>query len=984
MIIDCILSPLALLAPARTFPERQKMQTIWSRAIQAKSSCRCPSCLTNPSAVAKRRSTAAASRSFRSGDIATFFYSSVLATAAVADAERKDAKRKKLDASIAEAVEALKAVELEQQKRLQILYSAQHELLTVERQHGKRIPALWNTIGKTHKAQQTESLQNILERSKEKRLRSHSALETTKKTLSDARRACGKTDVVTESPDHGDKNTSFSPTHEDNSVVVPGEVSRGHEVIPEESVTKKMATDIDEVLPYQMTSLAEFALQWVSYDESSMDLTKGRHSAELWLCTPWVGPLSDLKILKLNTSIAKLIYRLLLMSLDGADPKGVVLDVKGTPWTLRPEHRPELHMRLLNMTDRLQKLKGEVVDVNTITPIPFPRYSNRANHQLQEDSLYKALQTSLAETSSIYDLLPNICYDLLVSKSPPSIHTYNMLIVRLSYLQHYQVVSAIIDSLFECELQPNEITTAAILRFYDYTHDFDAFKSYIEMMNGEGNRGLITIPKLPKIIPENQDHSVILSERQFPLKLCKLSIVSQSENSRQEKICIEKAPRNRDTYMALISGCLSFSDLGSALREYVSMIRSGWKPDRVILIALLRHCALRERMVLGATVWHEIVETYEQPDAVAYYWMLHLCAQVEESKTFDTVLQHGAVRQIIPADLNSEAFLVPMNHLERDNRLLEMLQEHIQIPGLASLTRQNQKVTQRPIHNIGAFLSNALKDADVDQLTRAREHMVKLNTITDHNSEHTDIASKASVFEPHRYESQKPPLALSIWSSGQSGVQGVSPVPELAAKRSVVSAQMSHIPVEHSPAGELSQPPELPTARRKRRALSHYRDTLAKCATMMVSVHIEWRAKLVINDDKDDPESKAAISYHSSMGTQLQPLDSSTEAPGISGQTQVLLSDNTVSHINVPLSLSSTVTSDSPEPKTTISSRNAISQRHGSSTIAHAETWELSEESNVNLVSQANETFTTPSNWKHLRCEQMTGGLIKNNDIQVC
>ncbi|MCJ1383148.1 hypothetical protein MMC17_006261 [Xylographa soralifera] len=849
------------------------MQTIWSRAIQAKSSCRCPSCLTTPFAVARRPNTAAASRSLRYGDIATFFYSSVLATAAVADAERKDAKRQKLDTSIAEAVEALKAVELEQQKRLQILYSAQHELQVVERQRERQIQVLRETIGKTHMAQQTDSQQNTLERSEEKKLSSHNALESEQETFSGARRAFRATNVTTESPDYGDRIISSSSKPEDNSAVVPSEGSWGVKGIPNESVTEKTTKEINEGLPSKTTSLTKSASEWLSYEESSMDLTKGRQSAELWSCTPWPR-FSDLKILQMNASIAKLIFRLLLMSLDGAGANGVVLNVGGTPWILSPQHRPELHMRIVKMTDRLRWLKEEVIDVNTVKPIPFPRYSNRAGHQLGEDFLHKALQTSLAETGSIHDLLPKICYELLVSKTPPSIHTFNMLIVRLCYLQHYQVASAIIDSLFECKLRPNEITTTAVLRFYDYTNDFDAFKGYVGMMNGEENHGLITLLYAPEITPENKNHFIVLSERQLPRRFRKRSILSRLAHFRREKMYIEKAPRNRDTYMALISGWLSFSDLRSALTEYVSMIRSGWNPDHVILTALLSHCALKKRMDWGAAIWREIVETHERPDSVAYYWMLYLCARVEESKMFDTVLQHGAIRHIIPTNMHELASLASMNDMERDNRLLEMLQEHIRIPGLAPLTGRKQKITQRPNDNVGSFLSGALDDADIDQLARARKYMVNLNNFTVDSFEQTNGDSKTLVIEPYRYTNPNSPPGLSIWSPGKSDIEYVSLVPKLATTRSADFAQVSHIPIEHSPEDELSQQSKPPAPRHKK-AMRAAKNGAKKKAQK------KGRAALGINEIKDDTEREDAIADHPSTGSQLLPSVSSVVEPGI-------------------------------------------------------------------------------------------------------
>ncbi|MCJ1395543.1 hypothetical protein MMC18_008429 [Xylographa bjoerkii] len=1023
------------------------MQTIWSRAIQAKSSCRCPSCLPKSSAITRRPSTAAAGRSIRYGDIATFFYSSILATAAVADAERKDVKRKRLDKSIAEAVEALKAVELEQHKRLQTLYSAQHELRVIEKEHERRLKALRKTMGKTNGAQQSESVQNSLERSGKNRLRSRTVVEVAGETPSGAKWTSDATAVKIDSPNYSSETVSSSSKHKDDSVAVPADFSRGAEDIIEAECRKRLRSNrrvrpsdtgdvnvplgsarstkltspgilteatgpslvyhklhngehalpkesvientkaTSESAPYKLTSLAKAASEWLSYDEGSMDLTKGRPSVKLWSSTPWAAPPSDHKLLVMNASIAKLIYRLLLMSLDGADADGVVLNVKDTSWVLRPEHRPELHTRVLDMNERLAKLKEKVIDADSVPQIPFPRYSNRTDCRVDEDFLHKSLQTSLAETSSIDDLLPKICYDLLISETPPSIHTYNMLIIRLCYLQHYQVASAVIDSLFECRLRPNEITTAAILRFYSNTNDFDAFSGYVNLMNAERNHGLMTASITTKITPENKNHFVVLSQRDFSYSFRKRPILSQYISLRHDLMYIEKAPRNRDTYAALICGWLSFSDLRSALREYVTMIRSGWKADESILTALLSHCALKKRWDWGAMIWGEIVETCERPDSIAYYWMLHLCAWLEKSEMFDTVLQHGVTRQMLPADMRREAFAVPIKYVERDNRLLEMLREYIQVPGLVPLIERNQKVTEPSTGNITSILSDLLEDVDGNRLARAREHMVDLNTIADSSFEHADVLMPL-VIVPCRYTTRKSPSSLSRSSPGKSRVQSLSSIPKLAARKSGVLAQVSHIPVENSPNDGTVQPSEATTPRR--RSPCWHRRTALRAARFAAEKETQQEASSLasaVDKIENIVEKKESLADHPRTELNSLPSVPSVAIPGDPEQMQACLTDNGMSHVTAPLGLPSTATSGFLEPMTVVSNRNVNSQKYAPSTIACVTNWESPERSNATLAesekSQADMTLTVPSAAAHVQSTRVTIALNKSEECQL-
>jgi hypothetical protein len=76
------------------------MQVLWSRA-QARAACRCGSCL--HAAIARRTTTAAGRRRLKVSDLFTACYSTILATAAFADAKVKEDRRKEWDRVIEEA-----------------------------------------------------------------------------------------------------------------------------------------------------------------------------------------------------------------------------------------------------------------------------------------------------------------------------------------------------------------------------------------------------------------------------------------------------------------------------------------------------------------------------------------------------------------------------------------------------------------------------------------------------------------------------------------------------------------------------------------------------------------------------------------------------------------------------------------------------------------------------------------------------------------
>lgn len=81
------------------------MLSLWFRTAQAKSICQCPGCTTAANVVGRRAGTGATrSRSIRYGETVTL---SLMATAAIVDAERKHERRVELENAIADAKDAL-------------------------------------------------------------------------------------------------------------------------------------------------------------------------------------------------------------------------------------------------------------------------------------------------------------------------------------------------------------------------------------------------------------------------------------------------------------------------------------------------------------------------------------------------------------------------------------------------------------------------------------------------------------------------------------------------------------------------------------------------------------------------------------------------------------------------------------------------------------------------------------------------------------
>ncbi|KAI0185319.1 hypothetical protein EV127DRAFT_441853 [Xylaria flabelliformis] len=73
------------------------MQTLWSRVAQTQSSCRCRICLHTTNALTRRSATATSRRKITVADLFTACYTTILGTATIIDARRKNERRRQLD-----------------------------------------------------------------------------------------------------------------------------------------------------------------------------------------------------------------------------------------------------------------------------------------------------------------------------------------------------------------------------------------------------------------------------------------------------------------------------------------------------------------------------------------------------------------------------------------------------------------------------------------------------------------------------------------------------------------------------------------------------------------------------------------------------------------------------------------------------------------------------------------------------------------------
>ena len=616
--------------------------------------CNCPSCISIAHAVTRRAITITSRPRVRLGNTFGLFSSSLAASAALADSSRKDNRRKQWDKVIEEAKAEIKAQDLDHEERCAAL-------LDILSENGA------NATEETLLSDTEESLGEILlsGRGKNGHLLLRKVLDPygPRESLADA--------PTGEKTDTWRKILDWAVEEDQRRAASGFQDWKG---LPMDLLQKLTAEQLGQLL-------TDHRLLRQFYGGA------GEFMADETRYLFW-GPK---KMKTLEWSIAKMVYRLLLQCsenplsyLDGPlAPLLVELEEIRTTQAWSPRKQPEdtdtvaekaigpcesgcdtakvepqaapnpeypasrleanLYHRLTIANDRLTGLhrtttQNEEYYLNYESP-GLPRYvHNSFNAYEMNKTFNSSLDALLQEFEREKDMIPamtKVCYHLLKSDSPPTIETYNMLLLRFCELENTQLVIVVLKSIRESHTRANEITHATLLRFFDQNGLSFAFREYLTRMEGY-HGGLSLLKPSPHLKP----------------------IVSSSIyrfGNGDSKIA-RKARMNSEVYMTLIPGALRWLNERFAMHYYQKMIREGWQPTTELLVAILRHCCYRSEWSDGLAVWHKIKRLWgqqigHQVSTLAYQWMLCLCQVCKEFQRYDEVLEDGVEQGALPCSM---------------------------------------------------------------------------------------------------------------------------------------------------------------------------------------------------------------------------------------------------------------------------------------------------------------------------------------------
>lgn len=563
------------------------MQAVWSRVAQAQCICNCPSCLRTPNAIARRATTATARRSLRVGDVFTASLSSIAAGLAFADSRKKEDRRKQWDKVIAEARATVEATELQQQSRL----AALSDDAKVE------------------------------------------ALDRARAAENDVSTATSFNDVEAwDSQQFEEQDTRgliFNNTS-DTWLDVFDWAQEQHKIRDASGFQDWKGPPLS-----LLKSLSKAQLSELLSDGRLFRRFYGGPDYNSLVDEQSMYPFSMKKIRTLEWSVAKMVLKLLLYCSKNSLQTRVE---PRTDFLLRKLLQEEtVESRLEYTRERLRTLHADSRDrryYEKFEAPAFPAYEVATAEEAEKRThLNLSLQKLLALMDSeirLNDLMSKLCYNLLAAQTPPNTRTYNMLLVRFCMLEKKDLVSAVLTSMRESHIRPNEITHATLLRYYTATGDRTQYFQYWSRM--EGHRGGLALAH-----PEYSIHSIV-KERYLIF----------GTNSHK---AAEKARMNGQVYESLIIGAMKFFTRLTAMHIYRNMISEGWSPSLGIFLALLQDCCRRLDWEVGSAVIEQIGRIKERLNTFTYEWMLRLCQCCGKQEFFDHILLNGVNCGALPASM---------------------------------------------------------------------------------------------------------------------------------------------------------------------------------------------------------------------------------------------------------------------------------------------------------------------------------------------
>ena len=352
----------------------------------------------------------------------------------------------------------------------------------------------------------------------------------------------------------------------------------------------------------------------------------------------YTRPVSVRKLRTLEWSVACMVLRLLVRCSENPWEtwEDSVCPCKSLLRNLYKD-RGALPRNISYINDRLRTLHAEHRGKSYYEEFESPQAPNYDDTTIEDykqtmemnESLQKILKLMDPKTD-LSDLMSKLCYNLLVTRTPPDIDTYNMLLTRFCILGRKDLVWVVRTSLFESHIRPNEITHTTLLRHFAAMGKRRPFWQYLERMEGR-QLGLAVARPRPNTHPMLKD---------------RYRTVGTSGRK-----ALEKGRMNGQVYESLIVGLIRYHDRQAAMHYYRRMVSEGWETRVGIWIAILQDCYHRLDWTVGTAIMEQLEKGNQGFNTLVFEWLLRLCQCCAQQKFFDQILRNGVRCGALPASM---------------------------------------------------------------------------------------------------------------------------------------------------------------------------------------------------------------------------------------------------------------------------------------------------------------------------------------------
>ncbi|KAI1340012.1 hypothetical protein F5Y15DRAFT_61296 [Xylariaceae sp. FL0016] len=190
--------------------------------------------------------------------------------------------------------------------------------------------------------------------------------------------------------------------------------------------------------------------------------------------------------------------------------------------------------------------------------------------------LRQAIQTAFNTAQNSQEMVGRICYNLLMSSMPPSIHTYHAMVSGFHRVGRPDLAQIVVDSYIQKSSWPaTQQTMVCLLNHFRATNNIEGFRDINRRMRGVKDTGLNYA-----IFPKKSSHDEEWLD--WATKNC----------ASRKSAFVQRAYRGPEVFNSLIKGWLHFGQLGAASMAYIASLRSGITVPSETLRDLLESCVM--------------------------------------------------------------------------------------------------------------------------------------------------------------------------------------------------------------------------------------------------------------------------------------------------------------------------------------------------------------------------------------------------------